>query len=252
MKMASEFKSKAYGIKSKALVKKGVTFALVGAFAVTGIVAAQLPQSVAMAATQQNFYHHDRGYRGDFSAETAAQDMQDTYGVDKQAVLDYNAKGWRFRDLERAAFISYTSGKPLSEVIGAKTVTNSWRDVSESFGITAEKDRASRQKLMSNRMASRLGMDAGEVNKALDEGYHPSDITMAAMLAKKADKSFKNVLNMKKINNSWYDVAASLNIDEQELYQIRTDARDCMDGYGHMGRGYRGDHRGGWHNGPRG
>lgn len=243
---------KATGTYSKATLKKAVAIAAAGAFVAFGIGMAQLPQSVALAATQ-NGTRADRDYRWDFSPEQAAESMQEAFGVDKQAILDYNQKGWRFRDLDRASFIAFVSQKPLGEVLDAKTVTNTWRDVSDSFGITPEQYRAARGKLMSAQMARDLQIDQSTIEQLLKDGYHPRDIETAALLSKEAGKSFNDVLTMKKINNTWFDVASSLGLSEQSFYDCMNSGRDGYYGYGH----YRGDHRGGyyhnrgWHNGPR-
>lgn len=242
------FKAKAQLIKTKIVAKKLIILAVTGAFVLTGLGATQIPQSVALAATQ-NFHQQDRHYNRDANPERMAENIQEVFGIEKQVILDYNAKGWRFRDLHEAAFIAYASQKTFSDVLNAKTVTNSWRDVSESFGLTKEQRRSVERMMMSNRMATHLEISASTVKNLLDAGYHPRDIAMAATLSKKSNKSMDAVLGMKKINNSWYDVATSLGLSDTTYNQCRDDARY---GYGDkkgMDRDYdRGD---GWHNGMR-
>lgn len=249
-------------IKSKASVKKTIILALTGAFVLTGIAATQLPQSVAQAAAQSFHYrgNHNGNYNQNFNVDIAAQDLADVFGLDKQTILDYNAKGWRFRDLDHASFIAYVSKKSLPDVLNAKTVTNSWRDVSDSFGITWEQSRAAHQSLMSKTLATDLQLDESTVNNLLNDGYRPGDIAMASTISKKADQSFNNVLIMKKINNSWYDVATSLGLSDQEYRDCRDNANGHFRGRnsdGKFNRNRGGVHCGyygsgnGWHNGPR-
>lgn len=242
------FKAKAQQIKTKVVAKKLVILAVTGAFVLTGFGATQIPQSVALAATR-DFHQQDRYYDQDFSPERMAENMQEIFGIEKQVILDYNAKGWRFRDLHEAAFISYASQKSFSDVLNAKTVINSWRDVSENFGLTRQQRRSAESMMMSNQMATYWDISASTIKELLDAGYHPRDIGMAATLSKKADKSIDTVLEMKKINNAWYDVAASLGLSDADYNQCRDDARF---GYGDK-KGidrdyYRGGHRGNaWH-----
>jgi len=56
-------------------------------------------------------------------------------------------------------------------------------------------------------------IDKAKAKELIDKGYHHRDITMAAYLAEKSGKSVDSVLQMKKINNRWIDVAKSLNVE---------------------------------------
>ena len=74
-----------------------------------------------------------------------------------------------------------------------------------------------RQKLNSEEAAERISkfakIDKAKAKELIDKGYHHRDITMAAYLAEKSGKSVDSVLQMKKINNRWIDVAKSLNVE---------------------------------------
>ena len=56
-------------------------------------------------------------------------------------------------------------------------------------------------------------IDKTKAKELIDKGYHHRDITMAAYLAEKSGKTINAVLQMKKINNRWHDVAKFLNVE---------------------------------------
>lgn len=218
-----------HNFKSKVLTKKAIVLALAGTFIVTGIGITQLPQSTALAATHQ--FKEDRQQQAPyFNPEVMAQNIQDCFGIDKQVILDYNKQGWKMHDLNSAALIAYASEKPISDILSAKTMSNNWRDVSESFGVTTEKRYAVMQTIMSNKMAKKLDVSSDTISSFLSQGYHPRDIVMAVTLSKHTDKSIIDVINMKKINNRWSDVAASLGISAEDYQQYQDEVRQCLPG----------------------
>ena len=56
-------------------------------------------------------------------------------------------------------------------------------------------------------------IEKSKAKELIDKGYHHRDITMAAYLAEKSGKTINAVLQLKKINNRWSDVAKSLNVE---------------------------------------
>jgi plasmid maintenance system antidote protein VapI len=230
--------------KSKVLAKKAIVLALAGAFLVTGIGITQMPQSVAIAATQQ-VQHQEQHQRPDFNPEVMAQNIQDSFGIDKQVILDYNKQGWKMHDLHKAALIAYASEKPISDILNAKTMTNDWKNVGESFGVTKEKFHTVMQTMMSKKMATTLGVNSDVINSFLSQGYHPRDTAMAVTLSKHTDKTTDEILNMKKINNRWSDVATALGISDEDYNQYQDSVRKCLPGknHGHHGDGLEFKHR---------
>ena len=55
----------------------------------------------------------------------------------------------------------------------------------------------------------------------LKDGYEPWDISCASVLAKASNKDIQSVLDLKKINNRWGDVAAQLGVDSSEQRNSR-------------------------------
>lgn len=231
---------------SKRFGKKALAIALAGAFIASGIFTAQFAPVVHGAERDASQYHRNASPRFErtWSADEEAQRIADEFGIDRQELLNYNAQGWHFRDLHRAAFIAYAGQKPLTDVLNAKTASNRWYDVEQTLGITAEQCDAARDRLFSRTMAANLKADEADIQAFLKKGYHPRDIAMAYTLAEKADKSSKAVLGMKKINNYWSDVAQALGISESDYRQSSFDADHCFGGGPRSGFGHYGGPRG--------
>lgn len=79
-------------------------------------------------------------------------------------------------------------------------------------------------------MARKGDVDESTALKLLKNGYHPRDIEVAATLAKESGKDIQKVLDMKKINNRWEDVAKSLGVDESKVRPQRPEGRDGRPG----------------------
>ena len=68
--------------------------------------------------------------------------------------------------------------------------------------------------LMAGRLADdKTNLTKDEARELLREGYHPRDVRAAGILGKAANKSARDVLALKKINNGWDDVAKELGLD---------------------------------------
>jgi len=98
-----------------------------------------------------------------------------------------------------------------------KTKDNSWKEVMEKTGVTFDQVRQTRDELASNIIADKTGADKNVIGVLFKQGYHDRDIMMAAELAKLSSKEVNEVINMKKINNSWHDVAQSLGVDDSAV-----------------------------------
>ncbi|MEN6413370.1 MAG: hypothetical protein ABFC84_11545 [Veillonellales bacterium] len=160
--------------------------------------------------------------------EQMAQRLSEDLSVSQDSILQYQAKGMNFRDISRAAFLANASGKSMDEVISYKTTDNTWRDVAEKLGITKEQIKAARQNIAAARLNTKLGMDKEAVLDLLQQGYHPRDIAMANELAQNTGSSINDVLNEKKINNTWRDVADNLGVDSDTFKQDLQDVRPAF------------------------
>ena len=218
---------------SKNNKKKTLVLALAGAFAITGIGTTYLNQT-AFAATADTTQQDQAQMRVDHKGtpklmtDEMAQQFATTFNVDKKVLLDYQTKGYTMRDFHQAALIASAGNKSFTDVMNAKTATNSWKDVMDSFSITNEQLQQAAQGFMSKQISTMLQIDESTVSGLLKDGYQPTDIVMASVLSKQASKTIPDVLNLKKINNTWKDVAASIGIDETAFNQCMTDLKSKM------------------------
>ena len=156
--------------------------------------------------------------------DKVAQNIADTFGVNKDEVASYmkNNQG-DFRDIFRGAMLSKVSGKSFSDIMAMKTSSNKWQDVEKSLGITHEQMRQAQDDMVAVQLEQKASIAKDTTKSLMQQGYHPDDIAAAGILAQKSGKTINDVLAMKKINNSWKDVAKSLNIDEKTFKESMKD-----------------------------
>ena len=226
----------------KILARNKIAAMVAGTFL---MAAAASPFIVQAAETEQvpAAGQHQRAHKGmekrQVTPDQAAQRISDNFGIDKATVLKYNTDGKSFRDISRAAFLAKASGKSMEDVISLKTATNTWKDVTTTLGVTKEQMKTTRQDMTADRLNKKIGLDKQVTLNLLSQGYHARDIGMASQLAKNTNKPLNEVLDMRKINNTWSDVATTLGVDQATFKQ---DAKEL--GFQHRG------HRG--HFGPKG
>ena len=83
--------------------------------------------------------------------------------------------------------------------------------------MTRDNGRQLRIEMMSNDLSRDGVIDEEGALKLLKDGYEPWDISCASILAEAAGKDIQSVLDLKKINNRWGDVADQLGVDRKEL-----------------------------------
>ncbi|SDF17805.1 hypothetical protein [Sporomusa acidovorans] len=165
--------------------------------------------------------------------DQAAQKLSDVFRVSKEDVLKYTQSGVHYRDLYRASFLAKAGGKSLQEVMQAKTATNSWKDVAQALGITREAMKSTRWDIAATNMETKLSIAKQTSMKFLQQGYHPRDIAVANELAKNTNKPIADVLGLKKINNTWSEVATSLGIDQNIFKQDMSHVKTAFPHRGH-------------------
>ena len=149
------------------------------------------------------------------SDEDAAKRAAEMFGVDEAEVAAYLAENPRaFRDVFPCSMLARTSGRSFAEVMAIYDDQGDWRAVGESLGVTREMIHETMGELMANRLADeKTNLTPEEARTLLREGYHPRDVRAAGILGKAANKSARDVLALKKINNGWDDVAKELGLD---------------------------------------
>jgi hypothetical protein len=213
-------------------IKKNMVALVAGAIILTGAMGTYIIHAYPRADTGRAGIH-----RQQINPDQAAQRIADKYGIDKTELLSYQAKGIRFRDLSRAAFLARVSNQPLQKVMSLKSDKNTWKDVAQSLGITKEQAIATRQDLMATRLESKLNIPKQNSLELLQQGYRGKDIAVANELAKNTGKSVIDILSMRKINNTWHDVALTLGVDDTTYKQDMKNIRDAFPHRNHRARG---------------
>lgn len=220
----------------KIVSKKSIAAMIAGTFMLAGTVtpfiaqasSIQNPSSVQCQGNQK--YTHNR----QFSPEKVAQHLSETFGIDQATILTYHANGMSFRDIAQASFLANAGGRTLEDIISYKTTDNNWRNVALGLGITKEQMRNARQNIIANGLHKKIGLHKQTTLDLLHKGYKARDIGIAAELAKNTGKPITNVLSLRKINNTWLDVATLLNVDKETF---KKDVQEL--GYGFHHRGYK-------------
>lgn len=178
------------------------------------------------------------GQMPQMDASEAAKHIAETFGVDESQVKNAIENKKDFRDIGQAAMIAKVSGKSFDEVMALKTDDKNWRDIGESLGVTREKVEEVRQSMTAQHLSQDGDIDESKALSLLKKGYEPRDIDCAAALAKASGKDIQSVLDRKKINNRWGDVAKELGVDANVLPKK-------FHGYGPHGHGPQGGPEGG-------
>lgn len=90
---------------------------------------------------------------------------------------------------------------------------NDWQPRAERFNKDGQRPhKPFNKEEAAEHIAKFAKLDKAKVLSLMENGYRPHDISMAGILADKSKKSVDSVLDMKKINNRWKDVASSLSV----------------------------------------
>lgn len=143
-----------------------------------------------------------------------AKYISEKYGVDAAQVEAAFKDGVHFGDVKFAAALAKLSGKSFSEVLAMKV---DWFQVAEKLGVTREQMKNFFEQERDEHFAKMAGVDAKTFKSLLSDGYNPHDIMIAGKLAQASNKNIKSVLDKRKINNTWDDVAKSLGVDLKKL-----------------------------------
>lgn len=154
-----------------------------------------------------------------------AKEISKQYDVNENEVLSALKEERSLDDIYYAAIFAKVSGKSFRQVFAMKS---DWFDVMKVLGITREKYEDAVLELMVKDIAERSNVSEAEVKKLLDNNYHPRDIRIAGRLAKASGKKIQTVLDMKKINQRWIDVADELKVDKS-LVRPRTPVEEEED-----------------------
>lgn len=149
-----------------------------------------------------------------FNLNTEAQNLATECNVSADDIVSYCNNGGYFHDACDAAHIAKLSGKSFNDVVNAKTNANNWQQVAAQFGVTQEELQNERRSMLASRIAADSKVNSAAVMQLLQEGYDSRDIEIASKLASASGKDLHAVMDMKKLNNRWSDVAKELGVDE--------------------------------------
>jgi len=187
--------------------KKMVVGFMVGTFILAGIAIPFMAQAAEIDGFASPGFQHRH-----LDPDKVAGKIADIFGVDKEEVLTYHDRGVNFITLCRASFLAKAGGQSLQKVMANKSYDNTWKDVAESLGITKEQRKATRQDIAATLLDKRLNIAKPTALGLMQLGYRARDIAVANELAKNTGKPITDVLSMRKINNTWRDVAESLGV----------------------------------------
>lgn len=190
--------------------KKAVTALAVGTIMTLGAAFPTFVQAADFNTDSPGFHlrHHNP------SPEMAKQ-----LGLSMTDFEKYKAKGYSHRDVVHAAFLAKASGKTIDKVLSYKTEDTTWKYVTKKLGVTTEELKNTRQDMMAERIATKTGSEKADILNLFNQGYRSRDIMMAGELAKHSSKPMSEILDMKKINNNWRDVASSLGVSQNTIRQ---------------------------------
>ena len=140
--------------------------------------------------------------------------FSEKYGVDSAQLEKAFKDGVPVQDIKHAAVLSKLSGKSFSDVLAMKV---DWSQVAEKLGVTREQMKEFFHQEREEIFSKQTGLDVKTLRALLKDGYNPHDIAVAAAIAKESGKDVKSVLNKRKINNTWEDVAKSFGVDMKKI-----------------------------------
>ena len=168
-----------------------------------------------------NFERHNPNGRQhpkvEMSADEAARHVAETFGVDEAEVKKAIEDKQDFRDIGQAAMLAKISGKSFKDVLALHKDQGDWRAIGQQLGVTREQVEAAMLDMRAMHISQKGLLDQAKALSLLQNGYRDRDIMMAAVLAKESGKDIQSVLDMKKINNRWDDVADQLGVDKSKL-----------------------------------
>lgn len=143
-----------------------------------------------------------------------AKYFSEKYGVDSAQVKRALNDGVHIGDVRHAAVLAKLSGRSFSDVLAMKV---DWFQVADKLGVTHERMHDFFMQEREEHFAKMAGIDVKTLQGLLKDGYHPMDIEIAAKIAKASGKNVKSVLEKRRINNTWEDVAKSFGVDAKKI-----------------------------------
>lgn len=153
--------------------------------------------------------------------EKAAQHIADAFQVDEGEVRAAIEEKRDFRDIGHAAMVAKICGKSFDEIFAQRESGKTWREVEDAFGVTQVQVKSVMEEMEARHLAERGVVTQQKALSLLRDGYRSFDVFEAGVLATASGEEIQSVLDRKKINNQWVDVAKQLGLDESVLSKRR-------------------------------
>ena len=160
--------------------------------------------------------------------EKAAKHIAAAFGIDESEVRAAIEAKRDFRDIGHAAMLAKISGKSFKDVLALKRDGKDWREVDGELHITREQIRGVMMEIEARHLAVRSNISEGKALALLRDGYRSFDVFEAAEIANASGKDIQSVLDRKKINNHWADVARGFGVDPALLREHRGTALEFL------------------------
>ena len=153
--------------------------------------------------------------------EKAAKHIAEAFCIDESEVRAAIEAKRDFRDIGHAAMLAKISGESFKDVLALKRDGKDWREVDGELHITREQIRGVMMEIEARHLAVRSNISEGKALALLRDGYRSFDVFEAAEIANASGKDIQSVLDRKKINNHWEDVARGFDVDPELLREHR-------------------------------
>lgn len=187
--------------------KKIIAGLLGGALILTGAQALANPPE--FPPQESNWQEEDTA-----NIDNWVKHISEKYGVDSAQVRKALDDGVFYEEIKHAAVLAKLSGKSFSEVMAMRV---DWKQVAEKLGVTREQLEEFYEHERNEHFAKMACVDVKTLQSLINDGYDPRDIMIAGKIAQASGKNIKNVLDKRKINNSWEEVAQSFGVDIKEI-----------------------------------
>ena len=195
--------------------KKVLIGALVSGAFLAGMFASPFTYAATQNATSDKNAKPTAHAPKTIDIDAAAKEVATVYGVKESEVKKAFNDQKPVEDIYQAALFAKVSGKSFQSVLAMKA---DWFDVGDKLGIDPAKVDAAMEDVHVKEISVRSDVAESEVRRLLKEHYHPRDIETAGRLAKASGKDIQSVLDMKKINQRWGDVAEVLGVKKDIVH----------------------------------
>lgn len=160
--------------------------------------------------------------------EKAAKHIAEAFCIDESEVRAAIEAKRDFRDIGHAAMLAKISGESFKDVLALKRDGKDWREVDGELHITREQIRGVMMEIEARHLAVRSNISEGKALALLRDGYRSFDVFEAAEIANASGKDIQSVLDRKKINNHWEDVARGFDVNPELLREHRGTALEFL------------------------